>query len=171
MDIQDTMQNKTGRNRFRLLFSLSAVLLWAALSLAVVWAHGTTIDLTANGRSVSLHALFDTGEPMSHAQIVVYAADNPRAAWLTGEADADGNFTFDVDPTIAGEWAISIRTAGHGELIHFNVGSNGAINLAAEAGRSPLQTWLLASGVVAVLGGVAWYFSRPRPKAAPSVGV
>ena len=37
--------------------------------------------------------------------------------------------------TIAGEWAVSIRTAGHGELLYFTVSEAGAINAEQPSGR------------------------------------
>jgi nickel transport protein len=128
----------------------------------LLFAHGTSIELTVAEQTIHMHALFDTGEPMGAAQIVVYAADNPRQAWLTGVADSAGNYSFPVDTGIAGQWAISVRTAGHGEILHFTVTPSGVIDVAQSDGRSPLQTTLLAGGVVVVLGGVAWYFSRPK---------
>ena len=166
MDIQDMVWNrKWNRKQLQLLGSVGLALLTAFLLVPTLLAHGTSIELSVEGRTINMHAIFDTGDPMSEAQIVVYAADNPREAWHTGVADVEGNYSFDIDPTIAGQWAISVRTAGHGELLHFEVLSNGSIDVEQSGGRSPLQTGLMAGGVLVVLGSVAWYFSRPGKKA------
>jgi nickel transport protein len=107
---------------------------------------------------------------MSNAQVIVYAADNPRDAWLVGETDANGRYSFTVDTSINGPWAVSVRMAGHGELLHFNVTRSGRISIDETTERTPLQTALFAGGVIAVLGGVAWYFSRQRKKVDVAVG-
>ena len=159
----------TRLNRIKLLVGLGLALVGAWFTIALAQAHGTTIELTTEADRVAIHALYENGEPMSLAQIIVYAADNPREAWLTGEADEEGRYSFAVDTGISGSWAISIRTAGHGELLHFDVSRNGRITVDQATERTPLQTGLMAGGVIAVLGGVAWFFSRPRQKAATSV--
>ena len=108
-------------NNLKLLFGCALALLMAILMSSISEAHGTDIQLTINENRVEILALFDTGEPMSNAQITVYAADNPQEVWLSGEADGDGRYSFAVDSSISGEWGISVRTAGHGELLYFDV--------------------------------------------------
>jgi nickel transport protein len=166
MDILGMALNKTRQ----LLLVIGIVLLCTLPMAAVAHAHGTSIELIASGDEILIHALFDSGEPMSNAQISVYAPDNPREAWLTGEADADGRYSFTVDTSINGAWAVSIRTAGHGELLHFNVTRSGRISLDETTERTPQQTALIAGGVVAALGGIAWYFSRKRKKVDVAAG-
>lgn len=130
---------------------------------APVLAHGTAIEMTVvNETTLELRALFDTGDPMSEAQITVYAADNPSQAWHKGVADGQGFYAFEVDEMIRGQWAISVRTAGHGEILHFDVTRNGKIELEQTAERPFWQTILLAAGVIAVLGGIAYWYSRPQ---------
>ena len=81
-------------NNLKLLFGCALAFLMVILMSSISEAHGTDIKLTINENRVEIHALFDTGEPMSNAQITVYAADNPQEAWLSGEADADGRYSF-----------------------------------------------------------------------------
>ncbi len=157
-------------NNIKLLFGFGIAFLVAIFITSISEAHGTSIELTINEDRVEIHALFDTGEPMSNAQITVYAADNPQEAWLSGEADAEGRYSFAVDSSISGLWGISVRKASHGELLYFDVTPNGRITLDQATERTPLQTGLMAGGVLAVLGGIAWYFSRPRKNAATSIG-
>ena len=148
-------------------WGLFLLLLLCVWPVPAVLAHGTNITLTVvDGDQLELHALFETGEPMSEAQVVVYAADNPRQAWHTGVADTEGFYTFDVDTSIPGDWAISIRTAGHGELLHFTVSEAGVINAEQPSGRPWWQTALAAFVVLLALGGIARYYARPKAQVA-----
>ncbi|MEM7117277.1 MAG: hypothetical protein AAF614_32890 [Chloroflexota bacterium] len=154
-------QQKMNKRPFWLTLIIIAILLYASPALA----HGTSMQMeVVNEATLELRALFDTGEPMSEAQITVYAADNPTEAWHSGVADENGFYAFDVDTSIRGEWAISIRTAGHGEILHLNVLRNGTISLAEVAERPLWQTILIAVAVVAALGGIAYRYSRPNIK-------
>ena len=155
------IQRRMNKRPFCLTFIIITILLSATPALA----HGTSIQMTVvDETTLELHALFDTGEPMSEAQITVYAADNPTQAWHSGVADENGFYAFDVDTSIRGEWAISIRTAGHGEILHLNVLRNGTISLEEVAERPFWQTILIAAAVVAALGGIAYWYSRPKIK-------
>ena len=145
------------------LFAIINSFFFAGLLLAiapVVWAHGTMIDVTADGNTVQVTALFETNEPMADAQIIVYAPDNPRDPWHTGVADANGSYQFDLDSTRTGEWAVTIRTAGHGEIVYLNVARDGTISVAQNGERSTWRTILLAGVVVLAFGGIAYYFRQ-----------
>ena len=87
---------------------------WAA---GYTHAHGTDITYTV-ATTVEMEALFDNGEPMSACQFTVYAPNDPAVAWMTGECEEDGRFYFAPDPAISGNWAVSIRQAGHGEIVN-----------------------------------------------------
>jgi len=88
----------------------------------VAYAHGVVINYTleTNGK-IDLHAEFDTGEAMGEAQVTVYSPADPLTPWLTGTADAEGNYTFVLDPEIPGSWDIQFRKAGHGDIIHLQL--------------------------------------------------
>lgn len=120
-------------------------------------AHGTDIAYTV-ATTVQMEALFDNGEPMSECQFTVYAPNDPAVAWTTGECEADGRFDFTPDPAISGNWAVSIRQAGHGEIVNVPIEAGGVV-AASNGGRSSLQTVL--SGAAALWGfiGTALYFS------------
>lgn len=133
------------------------------VSVPAVLAHATAIEVAVVGeQTIELVALFDTGEPMSEAQVVVYAADNPREAWLSGVADEAGNYTFDIDPAITGQWSVSVRTAGHGEILYLNVANGGTITIERPSSRPAWLTPVLAVIVVGVLVGGGLYSSRKR---------
>ena len=135
--------------------------LW--FTVAPAFAHGTNIQMAVLGvGTIEVRAAFDTGEPMGEAQLTVFSADNPQEAWHTGVADSEGVYTFQVDTTISGEWAISIRTAGHGEILHFDVANDGTIQLQQNDGRPLWLTIALSAGVVIGLGGIAYWYSQPK---------
>ncbi|MGB1252691.1 MAG: hypothetical protein ACPG8W_18905 [Candidatus Promineifilaceae bacterium] len=126
------------------------------------WAHGTNIGVTVDGSTVQIEARFETGEPMSEAQIIVYTPNDPETPWLSGAADVEGAYSFDVDTTLVGEWAVTIRTGGHGEIVHLNVNRNGTIQVDQPSERNPIVTAIVAGVVVAGLGGVAYYFNQKQ---------
>jgi nickel transport protein len=129
-----------------------------------VAAHGTEITYTSEGNTVTVQALFDTGEPMAEAQFTVFAPNDPSAVYFQGIGDSEGRFSFDVDPAVAGAWAVRVRIAGHGEIINVPVGADGTIGAYSASGLSAMVRNILTGVVVVVLGGVAWYFSRSSGK-------
>lgn len=130
-------------------------------------AHGTEITYTVQA-TVDIEAYFDTGEPMANAQVTVYAPNDPANAWLQGEADENGRFTFTPDPEIPGRWDVAIRTAGHGEMLNIPLTdeATGSFALGAGSGGSGGQTLaqrvLIGAAVLWGCIGTALYFRRPK---------
>lgn len=83
-------------------------------------AHGVAIDYQET-QAIEITALFDTGEPMANAQVVVYAPSDPSTPWMTGTTTETGIFTFTPDRSQAGNWEVSVRQAGHGEILSIPV--------------------------------------------------
>lgn len=127
---------------------------------ATVWAHGTEITYVVDGNTITVTALFDSGEPMAEAQVIIYAPDNPSEAYATVLADENGVATFEVDTARNGTWDIAVRTAGHGEMLHIPVEGDGSIALVDFSGPSVLTRTLQAGAVVAILVGIAFYSSK-----------
>lgn len=131
---------------------------------AGVTAHGTDITYTIQS-TVLVEANFETGEPMSEAQISVFAPDDPSTPWLQGIADADGKFTFVPDPEFSGTYDVRIRSAGHGEILAIPINGVGQ----ATAGNSTMQQIIMAAAVIWGFIGTALYFSaRTQTKSGPS---
>lgn len=143
---------------------------------AVVLAHGAKIDYKVVP-AITLQAMYDGGEPMAKAQIIVYAPDNPAEPWRTGSTDEQGYFTFSPDQSIVGEWAVQARQAGHGAMMHVNIGDENAsgaasttaatVTSAAAAqvqttGPTPMQRWMMAASVIWGFIGTGLFFSRKR---------
>ncbi len=95
---------------------------WGGLvTVAPALAHGAKIDYQPiNG--IEIQARYDSGEPMSAAQVNVYAPDNPSEPWQTGTTDAEGRFVFTPDPSRPGNWEVMVRQAGHGDVLAIPVG-------------------------------------------------
>ncbi|AFY85143.1 hypothetical protein [Oscillatoria acuminata] len=100
--------------------------LWAFASGLFAWALGNPLPAIAHGvevthqtlEAVEVQALYDTGDPMSNAQVTVYAPNDPETPWKQGTADQNGRFLFAPDPSLAGNWAVRVRQAGHGGIIN-----------------------------------------------------
>lgn len=145
------------------------VALATTLTISLIWtagytqAHGTAIDYRTT-TAIEITARFDNGEPMSQAQIIVYAPNDPATPWLKGQSDDQGRFIFAPDPTIPGNWTVSVRTGGHGEMLHISLGEdtatlNGQVN---RSGPTTLQTLLMSVSGVWGFIGTALYFSRGK---------
>ncbi|AFZ48040.1 hypothetical protein Cyast_2090 [Cyanobacterium stanieri PCC 7202] len=100
----------------------SALIISLLITPVKTFAHGVVLDYEKVD-AIALIAQYDTGEPMSNAQVVVYAPNNPDEPYLQGVADENGNFTFTPDKTITGNWTVRVRTAGHGSIINIPVES------------------------------------------------
>jgi nickel transport protein len=133
---------------------------------APLHAHGALIDYTV-ARSIVVHARYDNGQPMSEAQITVFAPDNPAKAWLTGITDQEGLFSFVPDPSIPGTWAVQARQAGHGAMVHITIDASGDAQQAMRdqgPGATGLQRGLMAAAIVWGFIGTALFFSRRRTR-------
>lgn len=134
-------------------------------------AHGASIEYRTT-QALEVTATYDSGEPFAHAQVTVYAPDNPAEPWLTGTTDDQGRFTFTPDPAIAGNWDVQVRQAGHGDIVSIPLeGTDGTddaddsdVALVSTTGSSspsitPLQKAVMVGSVIWGLVGTALFFS------------
>ena len=113
----------------------------------VALSHAALIEAeTAQG--IRLHAFYDTGEPMSHAQVIIYAPDDPVSAWGQGVTDRDGRLDFVLGPE-TGRWSFQVRQSGHGAMVHVEVSDDAPVVTAT----SSAQSWGQRLVMVAL---VAW---------------
>ena len=114
----------------------------------VALAHGAHVQSRTTA-AVEIQAAYDSGEPMVAATVQVFAPDDPETPRFTGVTDTAGRFV--VIPPQPGNWEVSVRQAGHGDIAVIPVEANGAIaaGFTQPAGLTPLQR-------VVVLGAVAW---------------
>ena len=143
---------------------VTAVLLFSGWVNGRAQAHGTDIRYEV-AMTVSMQALFDNGEPMTACQFTVYAPNDPATPWTTGACDSDGYLSFTPDTTIPGNWAVSIREAGHGEIVNVPIEGGSAVATSGGGGSSSLQTILTAAATVWGFIGTALYFSARSPQA------
>jgi nickel transport protein len=141
---------------FVVLFALLLTLGLPASSLA----HGARIEYRV-ATTVEITASYDDGTPMAGGQVTVYAPDDPSTPWLTGVCDENGGFTFTPDPTKPGIWDVQVRQAGHGDMIHVEIGG-GKGAMVGSTGSTPLQIALMAACVVWGFVGSALFFSRSK---------
>ncbi|NEP59250.1 MAG: carboxypeptidase regulatory-like domain-containing protein, partial [Symploca sp. SIO2G7] len=98
-------------------------------------AHGVKIEYQAT-QAIEIQAKYDTGKPMSNAQVTVYSPDQPSTPWLTGTTDDNGNFTFAPTPSTLGNWTVKVRQASHGSMINIAVAeAKVATDVTPEAGN------------------------------------
>ena len=142
-----------------LLASLLALLLAGGLY-TPAFAHGAKIEYTV-ATTINLTAMYDSGEPMSGAQVTIYAPDDLKTPWLTGACEENGNFSFMPDPSKPGVWDVQVRQAGHGDMVHIAVGEGGGA-MSGSTGFSPLQIIIMAACVIWGFVGTALFFSRKR---------
>lgn len=124
------------------------------------YAHGAKIEYTVD-MVIEIVAAYDSGEPMSGAQVIVYAPDDLVTPWLTGVCDDDGRFSFAPDTSKPGTWDVQVRQAGHGDIVHIPVGE-GSAGTGGAGGYTPLQIVLMAACVVWGAIGTSLYFWRRR---------
>lgn len=122
--------------------------------------------------TISLTATYDHGEPLDNAQVFVYSPENPREPWITGTTDESGRYQFRPNPEISGNWTVTVRQAGHGDMITINLddstpmanGSTGDAEnsslLADLPDISISQRLLTGASVIWGCVGTALYFSR-----------
>ena len=124
------------------------------------YAHGVQIHYTADV-SIEIVARYDAGEPMSGAQVVVYAPDDLTTPWLTGVCDEEGRFAFTPDTSKPGTWDVQVRKAGHGDIVHIAVGE-GTLTTSDSGSYSVLQIVLMSACVIWGIAGTTLYFLRKK---------
>lgn len=154
----DWFLNMDQKNKYflALLGVLACCLLQARTSLA----HGVQASYSRQ-MGIEIQAGYDTGEPMSQAQVAVFAPDEPGSAWLTGKCDDQGRFRFVPDPAQGGIWNVRIRQAGHGTMLHIPMEQDqGQKNIqeSAAKGFTALQLFVIIACVLWGSLGTAFYF-------------
>ncbi len=126
-------------------------------------AHGANITYQTTA-AIKINATYDSGQPMSNAQVSIYSPDEPGNSWLTGTTDETGQFIFIPDPNKLGNWEIKVRQAGHGNIISIPWGENQTTaNLnqpVYSQNYTPMQKALMIVSVGWGFVGTALFFYR-----------
>jgi len=123
------------------------------------FGHGTKYEILQSN-TIGIKAMFDTGDPMASAKVLIFAPDETKAAF-TAITDSNGVFYFTPDK--AGTWAMQVRDkGGHGMRINLEI--NDAMLLAPEQKSSNtvsyFQKILMALCVIWGCVGTALYFKK-----------
>ena len=146
-------------SKWKVIICLTFLLIILGLPMKA-YAHGVKIEYTSS-MAIEIVAKYDNGEPMSGAQVVVYAPDDASTPWLTGICDDEGRFTFTPDSSKPGTWDVQVRKAGHGDIVHISVGED-TVASGGTSSYSVLQIVLMVACVIWGGVGTALYFSRRR---------
>lgn len=137
----------------RLLTFLAFISLLGLPTKAFAHALATDFALDAANR-LNIEAGFSSGEPFGEAKVVVYAPNNPSEPWMEGTTDEEGNFAFEPDPTIPGDWRIEIGEYDHMDILTVPATATGievdAISRVTPTNRTPLA---VAVGTAILVGG------------------
>ncbi len=144
-------------------FRLAGLVICAAGCLAppAAFSHAAMIE-AETAQAIRLHAHFDNGAPMSHAQVVIYAPQDPTVPWGQGVTDRDGRLEFVLGPEV-GRWSFQVRQAGHGAIAHIHIDDTGttvsALGNTQGWGQRIVMVALVAWGAI---GTAAFALSRKR---------
>lgn len=128
---------------------------------SIALAHGVELQ-SRTISAVEVQANYDSGEPMTGAQVQVYAPATDDSPTFMGVTNESGQYTFVPDQ--AGNWRISVGQAGHGKLTVIPIAESGAIaaDLAQSTGLTALQRVIVAGAVAWGCVGTALYFWRGK---------
>jgi len=143
----------------RILMALAVICFLLAGAATTAFAHG--VEITYNSTSaIQVTARYDTGEPISEGEVIIYAPNDPARPWATGKCDENGVFTFTPDPALQGTWSVQVRKAGHGGVVHIPLEGNAV--QAGGTGFSTGQIVLMSACVIWGFVGTALFFSRRK---------
>ncbi|MEZ6854724.1 hypothetical protein [Halodesulfovibrio aestuarii] len=124
-----------------------------ALTTSSAFAHGVVAN-SISSKSVAVHFGYAGGDPMSYAEVLVYApeAKDGDPEFQNGRTDASGNFAF--IPNTPGTWSISASDMGHRAEMQVNVTGEGIAKAQVSAGLSS-QTLRIVLGLSLILNLLA----------------
>ncbi len=127
----------------------------------IALAHGAHIQ-ARTAEAIEIQAAYDSGDPMQQAQVQVYAPDDPQTPVFTGMTDDAGRYVFVPDQP--GDWEVSVRQAGHGDITVIPVTDNEtlAATFKNSTGLSGWQRAIVAGAVTWGCVGTALYFRRGK---------
>ena len=148
---------------FGILFGKTGLIAGLVLILMPFTASAHGVDITSTAVSgVEITARYDSGQPMAGGQVSIYAPDDPLEPWLTGLCDEEGRFFFVPDYNRPGLWEVTVRLAGHGDLVRIEVTGNDEILAGKQGGLTLLQKTFMSLTVIWGAIGTALYFSRRK---------
>ncbi|MGY6549954.1 MAG: carboxypeptidase-like regulatory domain-containing protein [Roseinatronobacter sp.] len=142
---------------------LAGLLLCAAGSLTppAARAHAALIE-AETAQAIRLHAFYDTGTSMSHAQVLIFAPDDHAVPWGQGVTDRDGRLEFVLGPQ-TGRWSFQVRQSGHGATAHVEISADTPVVIATGGAQNWGQRIVMVALVAwGALGTALFVRSRQR---------
>lgn len=115
-----------------------------------------------SAQAVRLHATYDTGQPIAHAQVFIYAPGDPSVPWGQAVTDREGRLEFVLGPEM-GQWRFQIRQAGHGAVAYVTLGADQTVIETTAAGQNMGQRAVMVALVAwGALGTALFALGRRR---------
>ncbi|MEM7064580.1 MAG: carboxypeptidase-like regulatory domain-containing protein [Cyanobacteria bacterium P01_B01_bin.77] len=116
--------------------------------------------LTEAEQVLTTQSTFSNGTPLKGAKVSVYSPNNPVTPWTQGTTDSEGRFSFSPDQSLAGDWEVTIRQQGHGDILTVPVSESGVTSeLISDRGGTDIHysstsylSWALSLGTLLTLG-------------------
>jgi len=143
--------------------SYAACLMLFIVVVSDVYSHGTKYEVLKSD-TVYIKAMFETGEPMTGCDVLVFPPGNTVPS-DTLTTDSSGVFGFKPEKT-EGDWVLQVRAqGGHGLRINykpFDTGSSGEPVLSTSAIPETIKNWICALCVLWGFIGTALFFKRRK---------
>jgi len=68
--------------------------------------------------AIEIVGIYSTGEPMTDAQVRIFAPGEPSTPWQTGTLDNQGRYQFTPDLSKRGRWTVRVEATGHSSFIN-----------------------------------------------------
>ena len=102
----------------KLRYSILSLLLLPIINLPLkAVAHSSKIQYRQT-TAIQIQAIYGDGQPMTNAQVTIYAPNEPAIPWLQSTTNEQGEFIFVPDREQLGNWLLKVRQAGHGATIN-----------------------------------------------------
>lgn len=125
------------------------------------YSHGTKYEIVKSGK-IGIKAMFDTGEAMSNADVLVFP---PGAATFSVTEKSDEKGVFYITPDKPGTWTLQVRdNTGHGMRINLEIDESLSVKEDSQTGSglNTVQKVIMALCVVWGAMGTALYFKGKR---------
>jgi nickel transport protein len=102
-----------------------AVILGLVICPKIVSAHAIETNFQLQSNALKIQSSFSNGEVYPDAKVVIYSPNDADHPWFEGRTDQNGEFKFNPDPTIAGNWSIEIGEDNHWDRLIVPVDNKG----------------------------------------------